>query len=127
MGPLRDACCQILAVAGGGAGRGGAAAGGGMGGGAGRAGGDRPARGGAPPGGRGRARAALRGAGRRDGLRAAGVAISDAGDLPVTPFAADPGHPGARNLAAVVTVARRVAAAVASELEAGRLPLVAGG
>src|SRR5215831_9851940 len=74
-----------------------------------------------------RAPAALRAAGLLDRLRAAGVAISDAGDLPVTPFAADPSHPQARSLAAVVTVARRVAAAVASQLEAGRLPLVAGG
>jgi len=74
-----------------------------------------------------RAPEALRAAGLLDRLRAAGVAISDAGDLPVTPFAVDHEHPGARNLAAVVTVARQVAAAVASQLEAGRLPLVAGG
>ena len=60
-------------------------------------------------------------------LRAAGVAISDAGDLSVTPFAVDHDHPGARNMAAVVTVARQAAAAVASQLEAGRLPLVVGG
>ena len=57
-----------------------------------------------------RAPAALRAAGLVDRLRAAGVAISDAGDLPVTPFAANHDHPGARNLAAVVMVARRVAA-----------------
>jgi arginase len=74
-----------------------------------------------------RAPAALRAAGLLDRLRAAGVAVSDAGDLPVTPFAVDRGHPQARNLGAVVTVARQVAAAVASQLEAGRLPLVAGG
>ena len=74
-----------------------------------------------------RAPAALRAAGLVDLLRAAGVAISDAGDLPVTPFAVDRDHPKARNLAAVVTVARQAAAAVAGQLEAGRLPLVVGG
>jgi arginase len=74
-----------------------------------------------------RAPAALRAAGLLDRLCAAGVDVSDAGDLPVTPFAVDRGHPLARNLGAVVTVARQVAAAVASQLEAGRLPLVAGG
>ena len=74
-----------------------------------------------------RAPAALRAAGLVDRLRAAEVAISDAGDLPVTPFAVDHDHPGARNMAAVVTVARQAAAAVASQLEAGQLPLVVGG
>ena len=74
-----------------------------------------------------RAPAALRQAGLLDRLRAAGVTISDAGDLPVTPFAVDHGHPRARNLAAVVTVARQVADAVAGQLESGLLPLVVGG
>jgi arginase len=74
-----------------------------------------------------RAPAALRAAGLLARLRAAGVTISDVGDLSVTPFAVDHDHPKARNLAAVVTVARQVAAAVAGQLEAGRLPLVVGG
>jgi arginase len=44
-----------------------------------------------------RAPAALRQAGLLDRLRAAGVAISDAGDLPAMPFAVDRDHPTARN------------------------------
>src|SRR5215470_7849180 len=86
-----------------------------------------PSSAGAHHAGQDRAPAALRAAGLVDRLRSAGVAISDAGDLPVTPFAVDHDHPTARNLAAVVTVARQVAGAVASQLDAGRLPLVAGG
>ena len=74
-----------------------------------------------------RAPAALRAAGLLDRLRAAGVDITDAGDLPVTPFAVDRDHPRARNLAAVARVARQVADAVASQLAAGLLPLVVGG
>lgn len=74
-----------------------------------------------------RAPGALRRAGLLDRLRTAGLEITDAGDLPVTPFAVDRDHPRARNLAAVVSVARQVADAVASQLEAGLLPLVVGG
>jgi arginase len=74
-----------------------------------------------------RAPGALRAAGLLDRLRAAGVEITDAGDLPVTPFAVDRDNPRARNLAAVVSVARRVADAVDTQLAAGRLPLVVGG
>jgi arginase len=74
-----------------------------------------------------RAPGALRQAGLLDRLRAAGVEISDAGDLPVTPFAVDRDHPRGRNLAAVVSVARQVADAVALQSETGRLPLVVGG
>ena len=74
-----------------------------------------------------RAPAALRAAGILGRLRAAGVSISDAGDLPGSVFAVDHDHPRARNLAAVVSVARTVADAVAREVAAGRRPLVMGG
>jgi arginase len=74
-----------------------------------------------------RAPAALRAAGIIDRLQAAGVRISDAGDLPGSVFAVDHEHPRARNLAAVVSVARAVAEAVATEVAAGRQPLVVGG
>lgn len=50
--------------------------------------------------------------------------MRDAGDLPARGFAADPGHPGARNLPAVAEVARQVADAVAAS---SGLPLVVGG
>jgi arginase len=74
-----------------------------------------------------RAPAALRAAGLLDRLRGAGVAITDAGDLPGAVFAPDHVHPRARNLAAVVRVAEQVADAVEREVRAGRRPLVAGG
>ena len=74
-----------------------------------------------------RAPAALRAAGMIDRLQAAGVHVSDAGDVPGSVFAVDHDHPQARNLAAVVSVARGVADAVAREVAAGRRPLVVGG
>ncbi len=74
-----------------------------------------------------RAPAALRAAGLIERLQAAGVRVTDAGDLPGSVFAVDHEHPTARNLAAVVTVARTVADAVAREVAAGRRPLVVGG
>jgi arginase len=70
---------------------------------------------------------ALREAALPERLAAAGVKLTDAGDLPETVFRADAGHPTARNLPAVVSVARQVADAVAAIAEAGRLPLVLGG
>ena len=70
---------------------------------------------------------ALRAAGLLDRLRAAGVPIEDTGNLPGAVFAADRGEPGARNLGAVVRVAREVANAVAEVASSGRLPLVVGG
>jgi arginase len=70
---------------------------------------------------------ALRAAGIIDRLRAAGVRITDAGDVAGSVFAVDHKHPGARNLTAVVAVARAVADAVAKEAAAGRRPLVVGG
>jgi arginase len=71
--------------------------------------------------------AALREAGIVGRLQAAGVPITDAGDLPGSVFAVDHEHPRARNLAAVVSVARSVAGAVGTEVAAGRRPLVVGG
>jgi arginase len=76
--------------------------------------------------------AALRQAGLLDRLRAAGVDIEDAGDLPGAVFAVDHEHPGSRNLAAVARVAREVADAVAGQLgtgsePGGRRPLIVGG
>jgi arginase len=74
-----------------------------------------------------RAPEALRRAGLLDRLRAAGLDVADAGDLPGSVFAVDHEHPNARNLDAVVRVAGEVADAVAGHLASGRLPLVIGG
>jgi arginase len=71
--------------------------------------------------------AALRKAGLFDRLTTAGVSISDAGDVPGAAFAVDREHPAARNLAAVVRVAREVADAVADIARSGSRPLVVGG
>jgi arginase len=76
--------------------------------------------------------AALRQAGLLDRLRAAGVDIEDAGDLPGAVFAVDHEHPGARSLGTVARVAGEVADAVAEQLGAAgragpRRPLVVGG
>jgi arginase len=74
-----------------------------------------------------RAPDALRAAGLIGRLEAAGLAVTDAGNLGGGLFAVDHEHPHARNLDAVVRVAREVADAVASHLAAGRRPLVIGG
>src|SRR5437660_4876217 len=76
-----------------------------------------------------RAPAALREAGLIEALRAAGETVHDAGDLPGALFAVDHEHPAARNLAAVVRVARQLADWVAGHLGSGsgRLPLILGG
>ncbi len=71
--------------------------------------------------------AALRKAGLVDRLIGAGVSITDAGDLPGASFAVDREHPAARNLAAVVRVAREAADAVADITRGGSRPLVVGG
>jgi arginase len=71
--------------------------------------------------------AALRRAGLVGRLRSGGVPVRDGGDLPVTPFVADPGHPRARNLTAVVAAADALADRVAGVVRAGRRPLVVGG
>jgi len=71
--------------------------------------------------------AALRRAGLLDRLAAAGVSVKDCGDLPGALFAVDSDHPQARNLAAVVRVAREVADAVAGLAGSSTRPLVVGG
>ncbi len=71
--------------------------------------------------------AALRKAGLLARLEAAGVPVTDAGDLPASEFRADHEHPRARNLPAVAGVAGAVADAVAAVADAGRRPLVVGG
>ena len=71
--------------------------------------------------------AALRAAGFVDRLRAAGVAVEDRGDLLHEVFVADERASTARNLAAVLRVARAVADAVAGLLAEGTLPLILGG
>jgi arginase len=86
-----------------------------------------PSSAGAHHAGQDRAPAALRAAGLVERLAAAGVRITDAGDLPGSVFAVDHEHPRARNLAAVVDVARSVAAAVAHHVARGQRPLVVGG
>jgi arginase len=86
-----------------------------------------PSSAGAHHAGQDRAPAALREAGLIERLRAAGQSVEDAGDLPGAVFAVDHEHPGARNLAAVVRVAREVADAVAGLAASGRLALVLGG
>jgi arginase len=74
-----------------------------------------------------RAPAALRSAGLLDRLRAAGVGVRDAGDLPGAVFAVDHARPHARNLDAVVRVASEVADAAEAVARAGQRPLVVGG
>jgi arginase len=71
--------------------------------------------------------AALRAAGLLERLAAAGVTVTDAGDLPGAVFEVDSEHPRARNLAAVTRVAREVAAAVADVVARGTRLLVVGG
>jgi arginase len=70
---------------------------------------------------------ALRAANLPGRLKAAGVRLTDAGNLPGSVFRPERGAAGGRNLAAVASVAREVADAVADVVAAGRLPLVLGG
>ncbi|OLT13156.1 hypothetical protein BJF78_22650 [Pseudonocardia sp. CNS-139] len=74
-----------------------------------------------------RAPEALRAAGFVERLRAAGVTVEDRGDLVHEVFAADAMGATARNLDAVLRVARAVADLVADTLAGGALPLVLGG
>jgi arginase len=69
----------------------------------------------------------LRAAGLADALEAADVAVSDAGDLPVSLFATAPAPSGARNLPAVLEVVGRVADAVAAARAEGDVPVLLGG
>jgi arginase len=71
--------------------------------------------------------AALRKAGLLDRLVAAGVSVTDIGDLRGAVFQVDYDHPRARNLANVIDVARTVMDAVAEVADAGGRPLVVGG
>lgn len=71
--------------------------------------------------------AAMRAAGLTGRLQAAGLDVTDAGDVAGAVFTPDPQHPQSRNLAAVAEVARGVADAVAATLASGRRPLVIGG
>jgi arginase len=70
--------------------------------------------------------AALRSAGLLDRLRAAGIDIDDAGDLPRQRWTPDAGHPDAQNVAAVADITHRVADRI-SKLDADRPLLVLGG
>lgn len=74
-----------------------------------------------------RAPAALRAHGFVTRLRELGVDTCDDGDVSGEVFWADLEHPAARNLAAVVRVARRVADTVAACVAEGRVPIVLGG
>jgi len=74
-----------------------------------------------------RAPAAFREAGLIEGLRGAGLTISDTGDVPVQPYTTDPQHPRQQNLGRVVEVALAVADRVEALSAEGRLPLVLGG
>src|SRR6185436_16354093 len=74
-----------------------------------------------------RAPAALRAHGFVNRLRELGVDVCDEGDVAGEVFHADPGNPTARNLPAVVRVARRVADAVAGCVADGRVPILLGG
>ena len=71
--------------------------------------------------------ARLRAAGLVGALAAAGVAAVDAGDLPVSRFAATAAPSGARNLSAVLGVARQVAGAVAAARADGDVAVLLGG
>ncbi|GAA1080428.1 arginase family protein [Kitasatospora arboriphila] len=74
-----------------------------------------------------KAPAAVRAAGLVEGLRSAGLAVRDHGDLPAVPFRTDPEHRNRQNLALVTDVARSVADRVGALLDGGALPLVIGG
>lgn len=71
--------------------------------------------------------ARLRAAGLAGALAAAGVAAVDAGDLPVSRFAATAAPSGARNLPAVLGVAGQVADAVAAARADGDVAVLLGG
>jgi arginase len=71
--------------------------------------------------------AALRRRGLVDRLAAAGLQLTDRGDVAGEVFTADPEHPDCRNLAAVVRVARAAADAVARCRAEGSVPIVLGG
>ena len=71
--------------------------------------------------------ARLRAAGLAGALAAAGLTVSDAGDLPVSRFAATAAPSGARNLPAVLEVTGQVADAVAAARADGDVAVLLGG
>lgn len=71
--------------------------------------------------------AALDDVGLVEALRAAGVAVADAGSLPVERFRPDPANRRQQNLLRVVDVASAVAARIAEIADASGVPLVIGG
>lgn len=74
-----------------------------------------------------RAPAALRAAGLIDRLVAAGLSVTDRGDVVTEVFAVDHTNPTRRNFPAVLRTARQVADAVSRVVADGALPLVLGG
>ena len=74
-----------------------------------------------------RAPRAFRQAALDEQLRLAGLAVTDFGDLPETPFRPDPQNPKAQNLQLVVDVAKRVADQVEASVGDGCIPIVLGG
>jgi arginase len=71
--------------------------------------------------------AALRAAGLVPRLAAAGLAVTDHGDLPVARWAPDPSRPRGQHPDRVAAVAAALRDGLAPVLDAGRLPLVVGG
>jgi arginase len=74
-----------------------------------------------------RAPDALRAAGLIDRLIAAGLSVTNRGDVVTEVFAVDHANPTRRNFPAVLRVARQVADAVAGVVAEGAVPLVLGG
>lgn len=70
---------------------------------------------------------ALRDAGLVRELRAAGLVVTDAGDLPTQPFRPDPANRKQQSISRVVDVAQQVAGRVAQIADAGGVPLILGG
>lgn len=70
---------------------------------------------------------AVRAAGLIERLRDRGAEVEDHGDLPAVRFAPDAANPTMQNVARVLDVVERVAAAVGVLLDAGDTPLVIGG
>ncbi len=74
-----------------------------------------------------KAPAALRNAGLLEKLKAGGLKVADALDLPLVRFAPDPAHRKSQSAMRVREVALRVADAVDRSVRGGKLPLVLGG
>ncbi|TCO55600.1 arginase [Actinocrispum wychmicini] len=74
-----------------------------------------------------KAPAALRAAGLVDRLEAAGIPVTDHGDLPVEPFRADRERRNRQNVDRVAAVVRSVSVALRPLLDAPALPVLIGG